>query len=147
MISRWFVQVVRSGSFSDAARCLRMPANTLSRRIDQLEGQLGTRLRYLSTRKLAPGTEGQALFERYAPALDQILEIGRLHADEQAPSGSVRVTAMRPATEAGLKCFGRRDREIRRWSLNDRTRAAASRYGSNAAQPARTGSGASPDER
>lgn len=47
-----------------------------------------------STRKLAPSTEGQALFERYAPALDQILEIGRLHADEQAPSGSVRVTAM-----------------------------------------------------
>ena len=71
-----------------------MPANTLSRRIDQLEGQLGTRLLHRSTRKLAPSTEGQALFERYAPALDQILEIARLHADEQAPSGSVRVAAM-----------------------------------------------------
>ena len=89
-----FVQVVRAGSFSEAARRLRMPANTLSRRIDQLEGQLGTRLLHRSTRKLAPSTEGQVLFERYAPALDQILEIGRLHADEQAPSGSVRVTAM-----------------------------------------------------
>ncbi|MGF6782275.1 LysR family transcriptional regulator [Paraburkholderia sp. GAS334] len=89
-----FVQVVRAGSFSEAARRLGMPANTLSRRIDQLEGQLGTRLLHRSTRKLAPSTEGQALFERYAPALDQILEIGRLHADEQAPSGSVRVTAM-----------------------------------------------------
>ena len=89
-----FVQVVRAGSFSEAARRLQMPANTLSRRIDQLEGQLGTRLLHRSTRKLAPSTEGQALFERYAPALDQILEIGRLHADEQAPSGSVRITAM-----------------------------------------------------
>nr|WP_239556602.1 LysR family transcriptional regulator [Dyella flava] len=89
-----FVQVVRAGSFSEAARRLRMPANTLSRRIDQLEGQLGTRLLHRSTRKLAPSAEGQALFERYAPALDQILEIGRLHADAQAPSGSVRVTAM-----------------------------------------------------
>jgi len=89
-----FVQVVRAGSFSEAARRLRMPANTLSRRIDQLEGQLGTRLLHRSTRKLALSTEGQALFERYAPALDQILEIGRLHADEQAPSGSVRVAAM-----------------------------------------------------
>jgi DNA-binding transcriptional LysR family regulator len=89
-----FVQVVRAGSFSEAARRLQMPANTLSRRIDQLEGQLGTRLLHRSTRKLAPSTEGQALFERYAPALDQILEIGRLHADEQTPSGSVRVTAM-----------------------------------------------------
>lgn len=89
-----FVQVVRSGSFSEAARRLHMPANTLSRRIDQFEGQLGTRLLHRSTRKLAPSTEGQALFERYAPALDQLLEIERLHADTEAPSGSVRVTAM-----------------------------------------------------
>ncbi|CAB3775558.1 HTH-type transcriptional regulator DmlR [Paraburkholderia ultramafica] len=89
-----FVQVVRAGSFSEAARRLRMPANTLSRRIDQLEGQLGTRLLHRSTRKLAPSTEGQVLFERYAPALDQIFEIERLHSDAQAPSGSVRVTAM-----------------------------------------------------
>jgi DNA-binding transcriptional LysR family regulator len=104
MISRWFVQVVRSGSFSEAARRLRMPANTLSRRIGQLEGQLGTRLLHRSTRKLAPSTEGQALFERYAPALDRILEIGRLRADEQAPSGSVRATAM-----AGLFEFFRKE--------------------------------------
>ncbi|WP_412026151.1 LysR family transcriptional regulator [Burkholderia cepacia] len=89
-----FVQVVRAGSFSEAARRLRMPANTLSRRIDQLEGQLGTRLLHRSTRKLAPSTEGQALFERYAPALDRIFEIERMHADEQEPSGTVRVTAM-----------------------------------------------------
>ncbi|WP_250622918.1 LysR family transcriptional regulator [Pinirhizobacter soli] len=97
-----FVQVVRAGSFSEAARRLQMPANTLSRRIDQFEGQLGTRLLHRSTRKLAPSTEGQALFERYAPALDQILEIERLHTDTQEPSGSVRVTAM-----AGLFGFFR----------------------------------------
>src|SRR6201996_5820870 len=89
-----FVHVVRAGSFSEAARRLGMPANTLSRRIEQLESQLGTRLLHRSTRKLAPSTEGQALFERYAPALDQILEIGRLHADGQTPSGSVRVASM-----------------------------------------------------
>src|ERR1700757_2407577 len=89
-----FVQVVRAGSFSEAARRLRMPANTLSRRIDQLEGKLGTRLLHRSTRKLAPSAAGQALFQRYAPPLDQIFEIERLHADTQAPSGSVRITAM-----------------------------------------------------
>lgn len=89
-----FVQVVRAGSFSEAARRLRMPANTLSRRIDQLEGKLGTRLLHRSTRKLAASAEGQALFERYAPALDQIFEIERLHADAQTPSGLVRVAAM-----------------------------------------------------
>ena len=89
-----FAQVVRAGSFSEAARRLRMPANTLSRRIDQLEGRLGTRLLHRSTRKLAPSAEGQALFERYAPALDQIFEIERLHANAKSPSGSVRVTAI-----------------------------------------------------
>ena len=89
-----FVQVVRAGSFSEAARRLGMPANTLSRRIEQLEGQLKTRLLHRSTRKLAPSAEGQALLERYGAALDQIVEIEQLHADAQAPSGSVRVTAM-----------------------------------------------------
>jgi DNA-binding transcriptional LysR family regulator len=81
-----------------------MPANTLSRRIDQFEGQLKTRLLHRSTRKLAPSVEGQALLERYAPALDQIVEIEQLHADARAPSGSVRVTAM-----AGLFEFFRMD--------------------------------------
>lgn len=89
-----FVQVVRAGSFSEAARRLRMPANTLSRRIDQFEGHIGTRLLHRSTRKLAPSTEGLALFERYAPALDRIFEIERQHADGQEPSGTVRVAAM-----------------------------------------------------
>ena len=89
-----FVHVVRAGSFSEAARRLGMPANTLSRRIDQLEGQLGTRLLHRSTRKLSLSAEGQAMFERYAPPLDQLLEIERLQGGAQAPSGQVRVTAM-----------------------------------------------------
>ena len=89
-----FVHVVRAGSFSEAARRLRMPANTLSRRVGQLEEQLGTRLLHRSTRKLAPSTEGQAVFERSAPALDQIFEIERRNEDRQTPSGSVRVAAM-----------------------------------------------------
>ncbi|WP_152223535.1 LysR family transcriptional regulator [Pseudomonas sp. SCB32] len=89
-----FVHVVRAGSFSEAARRLRMPANTLSRRIDQLEGQLGTRLLHRTTRKLSTSADGQALFDRCAPALEQIFEIERRTADKQAPSGLVRVTAM-----------------------------------------------------
>ena len=72
-----FVHVVRAGSFSEAARRLGMPANTLSRRIDQLEGALGTRLLHRTTRKLSLSAEGQAMFERYAPALDQLLSSWR----------------------------------------------------------------------
>jgi DNA-binding transcriptional LysR family regulator len=89
-----FVQVVRAGSFTEAARRLHMPTATLSRRIDQLEGQVGARLLHRSTRKLAPSSEGQALFERCASALDQLFEIERHNAGRQAPSGSIRVTAM-----------------------------------------------------
>lgn len=45
-----FVHVVRNGSFAEAARQLGMPSNTLSRRVQQLEAQLGTRLLQRSTR-------------------------------------------------------------------------------------------------
>jgi hypothetical protein len=40
----------RTAEATPPARRLRLPANTLSRRIDQLEGQLGTRLLHRSTR-------------------------------------------------------------------------------------------------
>ena len=39
-----FVQVVRSGSFAEAARRLGVPSNTVSRRVQGLEQHLGTRL-------------------------------------------------------------------------------------------------------
>ncbi|MGS0625996.1 substrate binding domain-containing protein, partial [Ralstonia sp. VS2407] len=55
-----------------------------------------------STRKLAPSTEGLALFERYAPALDRIFEIERQHADGQEPAGTVRIDlALRIGIETG----------------------------------------------
>ncbi len=55
-----FVQVVRSGSFAEAARRLGMPPNTVSRRVQQLETQLDTRLLQRSTRKLTLTYAGQA---------------------------------------------------------------------------------------
>ena len=60
-----FVQVVRHGSFAEAARRLGLPPNTVSRRIQQLESQLGTRLMQRSTRKLTL-TEDGAAFHRGA---------------------------------------------------------------------------------
>ncbi|WP_448956580.1 LysR family transcriptional regulator [Labrys neptuniae] len=39
-----FVQVVRFGSFAEAGRRLAIPANTVSRRIGELEEKLGARL-------------------------------------------------------------------------------------------------------
>src|SRR5258708_28592603 len=47
-----FAKVVEAKSFSEAARRLRMPISTVSRRIAELEDQLGTRLLERSTRSL-----------------------------------------------------------------------------------------------
>lgn len=89
-----FVQVVRCGSFAEAARRLGVPPNTLSRRIQQLEARLGTRLLQRSTRKLTLTSAGQAFHERCASAVDGLFEAGQdLMMGSQEPSGLVRVAA------------------------------------------------------
>ena len=72
-----FVQVVRHGSFAEAARRLGLPPNTVSRRVQQLEAQLGTRLMQRSTRKLTLTSAGQAFHERCAGAIDGLAEAGQ----------------------------------------------------------------------
>jgi len=89
-----FVQVVRFGSFAEAARRLGVPPNTVSRRIQQLEAELGTRLMQRSTRKLTLTNAGLAFHERCAGAVDGLVEAGQeLMTGGQEPSGLVRVAA------------------------------------------------------
>jgi DNA-binding transcriptional LysR family regulator len=89
-----FVQVVRCGSFAEAARRVGLPPNTVSRRIQQLETQLGTRLMQRSTRKLMLTNVGQAFHERCAGAVDGLLEAGQeLVVGSQESNGLVRVAA------------------------------------------------------
>ena len=89
-----FVQVVRHGSFAGAARKLGLPPNTVSRRIQQLEAQLGTRLMQRSTRKLTLTSAGQAFHERCAGAVDGLVGAGQeLMTGSREPSGLIRVAA------------------------------------------------------
>ncbi|WP_213939158.1 LysR family transcriptional regulator [Pseudomonas sp. dw_612] len=89
-----FVQVVRSGSFAEAARRLGLPPNTVSRRVQQLEAHLGTRLLQRSTRKLTLTSAGQSFHERCTGAVDGLLEAGQeLMTGSSEPSGLVRVAA------------------------------------------------------
>jgi DNA-binding transcriptional LysR family regulator len=89
-----FVQVVRCGSFAEAARRLGVPPNTVSRRIQQLEAQLDARLMQRSTRKLTLTSAGQVFHERCAGAVDGLLEAGQeLMTASQEPSGQIRVAA------------------------------------------------------
>jgi len=87
-----FVQVVRYGSFSQTGRRLGMPANTVSRRIQQLEERLGVRLMQRSTRRLSLTDAGRTLHERCAAAVDGLEEaVQDLIAGSRTPSGAVRV--------------------------------------------------------
>ena len=89
-----FVQVVRCGSFAEAARRLGTPPNTLSRRVQQLEAQLGTRLLQRSTRRLSLTSAGQDFHDRCAGAVEGLLDAGQaLMSGNAAPSGLVRVAA------------------------------------------------------
>jgi DNA-binding transcriptional LysR family regulator len=58
-----FAKVVECNSFSEAARRLKMPTSTVSRRIAELENQLGVRLLERSTRNLRLTDVGSAVLE------------------------------------------------------------------------------------
>jgi DNA-binding transcriptional LysR family regulator len=89
-----FVQVVRAGSFAAAARRLGMPANSASRRIQQLEQQLGLRLMQRSTRKLTLTEAGATFYARSADQVKALSEAAQeLSQASQVPSGKVRVAA------------------------------------------------------
>jgi DNA-binding transcriptional LysR family regulator len=89
-----FVQVVRAGSFAAAARRLGMPANSASRRIQQLEQQLGLRLMQRSTRKLTLTDAGATFYARCADQVEALSEAAQeLSEGSQVPSGKVRVAA------------------------------------------------------
>ena len=59
----WYVHVVDNGGFAAAGRALDVPKSKLSRRIAQLEEQLGVRLIYRTTRQFAVTEVGQTFYQ------------------------------------------------------------------------------------
>ena len=57
-----FARVVQANGFSEAARRLKMPVSTVSRRVAELEDQLGVRLLERSTRRLRLSDVGAEVF-------------------------------------------------------------------------------------
>ncbi|HTD04841.1 LysR family transcriptional regulator [Undibacterium sp.] len=89
-----FVEVVRAGSFAEAARRLGMPSNSISRRVQQLEAELGARLLQRSTRKLSLTSAGKTLYERCADPIAAVSQAGRAIIDGKGvPQGVIRITA------------------------------------------------------
>jgi DNA-binding transcriptional LysR family regulator len=85
---------VVQGSFANAARRLRLPPTTVSRRVRQLEEGLGVRLLHRTTRTLALSEAGRRYFEVCSVGLGQIAEADRSARDTQSEaSGTVRISA------------------------------------------------------
>lgn len=89
-----FAKVVQAGSFTVAARGLRMPKSTVSRKVSELEERVGAQLLQRTTRKLRLTDVGQAYYEHCARIVAEAeqaeLAVTRMQA---APHGLLRVTA------------------------------------------------------
>lgn len=89
-----FVQVVKAGSFAEAARRLGLPPTTLSRQVAQLENSLQARLLQRTTRKLSLTDAGRTLFDRCAQQIEALSEAAdALSGDTNTPKGRIRVAA------------------------------------------------------
>ncbi len=89
-----FAQVVEANSFSEAARRLRMPVSTVSRRIAELENQLGVRLLERSTRRLRLTDVGSELLEHARRGLQLNDAISGIASNYGASvSGKLRLSA------------------------------------------------------
>jgi DNA-binding transcriptional LysR family regulator len=95
------VRVVETGSFSSAAKDLKMGQPAISKTVAALEERLGVRLLVRSTRQLAPTEAGTAFYER---ALRAIAEANEAEAAAQGAGagleGRLRICA--PVTFARL---------------------------------------------
>src|ERR1700747_3933660 len=66
-----FIRVVETGSFSGAARQLRVGQPAVSKTVAQLESYLGVKLLTRSTRGLTPTEAGLGYFERARRAISE----------------------------------------------------------------------------
>ena len=89
-----FNLVARHGGFGRAARATGRPKATLSRRVAQLEADLGLRLLERGARILQLTDEGRALYERTGALLTEIDETAAsLAAGSTRPHGRLRISA------------------------------------------------------
>lgn len=87
-----FVRAVETGSFSAAARELRLTPSALSKLVTRLEDRLGSRLLQRTTRRLQMTPEGEAFFNRARPILTAMDEAeAEVTASGKTPRGLLRL--------------------------------------------------------
>jgi DNA-binding transcriptional LysR family regulator len=91
---RAFVKVVEHGSFSEAARSLRVSRSAVSKYVMELEQALGVQLLNRTTRSASPTENGRAYYERSIAILAELEEADLAVTSLQAePRGLLRVNA------------------------------------------------------
>jgi DNA-binding transcriptional LysR family regulator len=91
---RIFIEIVKRGSFSDAARHMNMAASSVTRQINALEEALNARLLNRTTRQVSLTEAGQLYYTRAVNAVAEIDDMGRAISELDAqPRGSLKVTA------------------------------------------------------
>jgi DNA-binding transcriptional LysR family regulator len=113
-----FVCAAEFESLTRAAEKLRLSPSALSRRIAQLEQQLGVRLLHRTTRSVSLSEEGRDYFDRARSALRDLQEAEAVAArTRQEPSGLLRVEAPsimgRAVVVPALRRFTKRFGEVR----------------------------------
>lgn len=99
----FFITVADTGGFTAAARRLRTPLATISRRVAALEQSLGTPLLVRTTRRVRLTDAGQALYERSRDAVAVLRQAEEaLTTQAAAPAGRLRLTAPNSFAQATL---------------------------------------------
>jgi DNA-binding transcriptional LysR family regulator len=89
-----FVAVARSGGFSAAGRLLRSPVATVSRKVAQLEEELGVRLLARTTRHVALTEGGRQYYDACSRLLDDLRDANeRVGGEYRQPKGELTLTA------------------------------------------------------
>jgi len=88
-----FVAVAEAGSFSGAARTLRVSPSHVSRRIAALEEALDCRLFQRTTRSMVLTPEGRAYQQRVTPLLDELARVSERVGEDDTPRGHLRVAS------------------------------------------------------
>ena len=87
-----FVQVVASGSFSSAARQLKLSQGAVTGHIQSFEQRLGVRLLNRTTRKISLTEEGTQFYKRCMRILAEVAEVECLASSlQRAPRGRLRL--------------------------------------------------------
>jgi len=89
-----FVNVVREGGFSAAAKAMQLTPSAVSKQVSRLEDRLNVQLLNRTTRHLSMTEEGETFFQRATAILADIEEAEALVSDRRGtPSGTLRVTS------------------------------------------------------